>query len=1173
EFGVMYFGNVNSILRFNNDSWESFTLRGTPILKAGSHGEIYAGGYNALALIKSNYSKASFNKIPIPEHISIGQVENIIIINNQVLFIGSNIILSYQNKKVKEVYSSQESFKVFEVNESLYITSKSLGIHRMNPNDCRTSPIENNTFFHGREIVDIFSANPNELIIKCINSDNFFIHTPNRIQYWASDADNYIKNNVYVKTIITSEGTFITGTEYGGIICFDENGKYKFILNKKHGLLDNRITDLFICTSNDLWLTTYNGICHIDYPSPISYYNTSYGINGAISTMYRYKGTLYLGGTQGLYYYNSAYTKFPEFYKYNDEFTFIKFKDIVAEVHHICEIKKQLYLSTSRGIYKLIDNNNVELVEEGDYRYLLPSVLFKNHIYAVGRNGVNIFTKDEGKLKFAGTIEDLDYELRTIVEDKESKTVWLGSNNDGLFKLNYENQNIYQPVITNFNESNGLPKDFIWIDVYNIENGIIFSTQNGVFEYSNGEFIKNKIFENISKQGIEQFFPIYEKNLGNIWFSSVDTKTANRVTGYANIDNNNNLDIHTSDFNSLHDVTVESIFCDKDSVIWFGSFDDLVRFDISKRKQLNKNKKFLILKTNLVDSIENSLFDLMGNQKHIPSLKYSQNQIRFDFTALFYSSHKNIEYKTILEGFQDDWSNWSNVNFKEFTYLPSGNYTFKVQARDVSGRVSETLEFHFSVMSPLLLRWWAFVFYFLILFSTIYLILKLNSLKHSADKLKLEKVVAERTDELIRQKEQTEKLVQRLLPEQTVEEIQKDGTAQSKRYDTVTVLFADIQGFTKIAEIVDANILVEYLNKIFTTFDSIIAKYEIDKIKTIGDAYMCAGGMRQNDRSTPVEVVLAALQMQDAINIVNKDFSIDFEIRIGIHTGPVIAGVVGGQKIEYDIWGDTVNIASRMESNGIVGKVNMSSATYQHVKDFFECEERGKTTVKYKGDLNMFLAHRIKKELSEYLSGKTPNNDFYLRLQNLRYADLEEFMLQKIEAELPKNLYYHNVRHTVNVISRVEKIGIEEKVSEEDLLLLKTAALFHDAGFIVAYDNNEIHGANIAADILPKYRYTPEQIQIIRDLILATRMPPKPKTKLEEIMCDADLDYLGRPDFIVVSQNLFRELFERHKVSTIDEWNKYQYKFISKHQYFTVTGRKLREEGKKLVLEELKRRI
>jgi hypothetical protein len=220
--------------------------------------------------------------------------------------------------------------------------------------------------------------------------------------------------------------------------------------------------------------------------------------------------------------------------------------------------------------------------------------------------------------------------------------------------------------------------------------------------------------------------------------------------------------------------------------------------------------------------------------------------------------------------------------------------------------------------------------------------------------------------------------------------------------------------------------------------------------------------------------------------------------------------------------------------------------------------------------MQMYVVKGIKKEFSLQHKGLIPNKAFSTKYSLVRFTDLQERILDILEKELPKNLYYHNVKHTVDVVTQVELIGWGEGLSDEEILLLKTAALFHDVGHIRNYDEHEYNGTQIAKDILPDYYYTQAQIDQISSLIMATKMPPNPENKMQEIMCDADLDYLGRSDMIPVSNMLFHELKERNKIDSLNEWNKLQMRFISNHQYFTNTARTLREVNKQKQIERIK---
>jgi len=206
------------------------------------------------------------------------------------------------------------------------------------------------------------------------------------------------------------------------------------------------------------------------------------------------------------------------------------------------------------------------------------------------------------------------------------------------------------------------------------------------------------------------------------------------------------------------------------------------------------------------------------------------------------------------------------------------------------------------------------------------------------------------------ERNRSENLLLNILPEETAQELKLNGKVQAKKFDSVTVLFSDFKEFTKYAEQVEPELLIKSIDFYFKEFDKIMAKYGLEKIKTIGDSYMCAGGLPIADNIHARLVVKAAQEMND---LVGKELAAEnelahFEIRIGIHTGPVVAGIVGMKKWQYDIWGDTVNIASRMETASEAGKINLSETTYLAIKDEFECEYRGELEVKNRGALKMY---------------------------------------------------------------------------------------------------------------------------------------------------------------------------------------------------------------------------
>jgi len=237
----------------------------------------------------------------------------------------------------------------------------------------------------------------------------------------------------------------------------------------------------------------------------------------------------------------------------------------------------------------------------------------------------------------------------------------------------------------------------------------------------------------------------------------------------------------------------------------------------------------------------------------------------------------------------------------------------------------------------------------------------------------LEQQVIERTAEVVEEKAEVERqslviqkeknksdeLLLNILPAEVADELKEKGYTTARAFENASILFSDIKGFTHVAEKMTAKELVKEIDTYFSAFDRIMLKYGLEKIKTIGDAYIAAGGLPEGNTANASKVVEAAIAMQHVVELFGKEREAlgnpYFELRIGIHTGPVVAGVVGIKKFQYDIWGDTVNMAARMEQSGVPGKINISQYTYELVKEDYTCVHRGKVEAKNKGDVDMYF--------------------------------------------------------------------------------------------------------------------------------------------------------------------------------------------------------------------------
>jgi len=598
----------------------------------------------------------------------------------------------------------------------------------------------------------------------------------------------------------------------------------------------------------------------------------------------------------------------------------------------------------------------------------------------------------------------------------------------------------------------------------------------------------------------------------------------------------------------------------------------------SKSNNNNENYTPLVHKITINDTLTFNFSTELSNinRKITITENLKPRLITIWIDSIKIKEYQLVEYRFLLENTNDEYSQWIPYPYKEFAGIKGKSDNIVIQARNKQNQVFVDVipvDVHFGVFTNFI----AFTIYSLALICLVILVYYWVAFRIAREKYLLETEISNRTKELSEQKAKYEELLTNYLPKEDFEKLKEKNKDKTLRYKMVTVLFSNILGFTKVADQDNAEQLIDDVDKFFFRFDEVVQKLHIEKIKTVGDSYMCAGGIPQKNRTNPIEVVLAAFEMQQYMQSIKDQYVAKnqkiWDLRMGIHTGPVFSNASTNKK-RLEIWGDTVNIASRMEASGEIGRVNITGLTYELVKDYFLCQYRGKMPVKYKGDLDMYFIEGFRPILSVDGFGLIPNKTFTVRLGLIRFDDLEEHVMNILEEKLPRNLYYHNLKHTIDVTVQVELIGREEGITDEELLLLKTAALFHDSGFINIYKGHEEEGVKMAKAILPDYDYTDEQIEKISELIMVTKMPPKPKNLLEEIMCDSDLDYLGRVDFIPVSGNLFRELTEHKMIeNNLNQWNQLQIAFIENHQYFTETAKRLRDVNKNNQLEAIRKLV
>jgi ligand-binding sensor domain-containing protein/class 3 adenylate cyclase/predicted metal-dependent HD superfamily phosphohydrolase len=1021
-------------------------------------------------------------------------------------------------------------------------------------------------------------------------------------------------------------GIWFISTKTKGLLTY-VNGKqllqHSSDALQKHALSVDAINQLFKDKSGHYWLATNNGISSFDPFNQVMFgfgrsMNIAHGLpSSGVWSFAEEKSSMdfFIGTDSGVSKFNRSLGSFQHYFLPDAA------KKGTAVLSLFPLSKNRLLVGSVTGLFELtIRPNGTYSFEKvktipSNHQRMYSIVKWQDNMFWIGTNaGVLLVDLNKGKTQvFDHQQTDKKNSIspgicRLVFRDKRGK-IWFSSGSGLLSQLDFsKGKPTIKPFQNNY-QFQQVSRDYITSFTQTSANDYWFGTfGSGLLHWNKAT---NQIEKFTNKQGLPNnvVYGVLKDKSGNLWLSTNQglccyNPTTKRVQAFKESDG-----LLSNEFNT------GAYFNSTSGDMFFGG---IAGFNFFNPRVLTNQQYDL---TVILSKLKLDKYWLKPNQPKSPLTKplAITNQIQLtsrqrSFVVRFHPADISLapylNYKYELIGSDEGEVLIGNSNEIHFNSLSSGEYRLLIYARRGEGRWGKPTSLEIRIRPPFWMTWW---FWSILGFIGLVLgriLWRYRIESERREQVKLELKIADRTRELRLQsekiekqnkqieqeknkvlqqqkllqqeKDKTENLLKNVIPEMTADELKRKGKVNARAYRHVTVLFTDFVGFSKITEQMKPADLVNRLDMYFRKFDEIIVRNNLEKIKTIGDAYMCVGGAPLRNKSNPVDTVLAALQIQDFMlklkNEAIANHTDYWELRLGVNTGPVTAGVIGRQRLAFDIWGSTVNHAQRMEMLGKPGSVTITGNTFDHIQPYFECSYKGKVKTKSRGLIDMYVVERIKPELSERGEGIVPNNRFTeiinLHLySSINYYKAERHIMKLLEKGLSLSLHYHCIAHTRDVVRSAERIALLEGVTDEGLFLLKSAATYHDAGFIEQYDKNEPVGARLAEEILPKYGYSDAHIQQIKKLIFVTQIPHKPKNLLEEILCDADLDYLGRDDFHTIADALRRELKEHGKIDSDRKWDEIQVMFLESHQYFTQTAIQTRNEKKRQNLLEVKERL
>ncbi len=730
--------------------------------------------------------------------------------------------------------------------------------------------------------------------------------------------------------------------EGGGIAEFD--GKNVTRYTDKNGLPSTFVLTGLEDKRGDLWFGTQNGLIRIN-AERVKVLTKEDGLSDNViyAINQDFKGR----------YWFAPFGFGINILEKNGKFTVLNTSDGLSNnsISSILFDGDVTWLGTLDGISKY-DGKKFKnyFVEDGLAGNTIFSIIKDSHgnIWFGGEGGV---TKYDGKKFTKYTTEDgLAPEwIYSIFEDSHGN-LWFGSDVGGV--TFYDGKKF----IT-YNKDTGFPKGAVMSIIedrfgnywFGLEgNGLVRFDGENFKHFTTKDGLSHSTCYSILEVG-KYFFVGTGRGIDRIDYTVWDQKGASAVRVFTKDDGLPN-----------EEVTQGSAFKDSRGNIWFGTQGGVVTFN-----PLNKPNKFPppVYLTKLKINKKEVNIDSLGTEFNLEPDQYN---LDFYFTSISFNSHNKLVYKYKIVGLKD--SSWieTNVGHISYPYLPPNSYTLIIKAKNADGVWStKPLVLRFVISPPFYTTWWFYTLMVLLVIVVAYLFYLYKTEQVKKRNIELANMVRMRTKELEDEKNKSDELLQNILPTSAVEELKEKGEVEPREYKNVTILFTDFKGFTWTASVLPADKLVNELNDIFAHFDKIVSKYRLEKLKTIGDSYMAACGLPEEHEHHAILAVEAAMAMQEYIKARNERSAIKWEMRVGLHSGQVIAGVVGLKKFTYDIWGDTVNIASRMESSGEPGKINVSAFTYMLIRDYYECEYRGKVEAKGKGKIDMYFVYKRKPEKEE----------------------------------------------------------------------------------------------------------------------------------------------------------------------------------------------------------------
>jgi signal transduction histidine kinase len=753
--GVMYIGDGYGVQEFDGSNWRAIINPNHSFgrsLDKDAHGRIYVGSSGMLGYLDADQNGQMYYRSLMeflkPEDQVFNYVWSVQATSAGIYFQTHEKLFRFRPEIVKDgtehwnvdVWRARNLFGyTFWFDQTLYVQQFGIGLTKM-VNDSLVQIPGGEQFANDRVHVMLpFPGKPGAYVIGTF-SRGLFLWDGNTVRPFPVDDDPSLRRGTVYTGVITPDSCFALGTMASGLYIIDANGRTRHHFSQASGLLSNTVSCLFVDMQKNLWMGMDGGVAVLEYNSPLSEFNVPGGTGP--SDFRRYQGVLYIATNDGVYFLDETDSR-------------LKMIDGIvgnAQSFFFREINNELFIAVNQGVYRIQNKTAVLALPNRELsRPVLNmcEVSLANHLIVAGTSdGVELLrydANDPHRLRRISNVAGTHEYIRNAIEI-EPGVVWLGTMDSGIIRLTLQADQALNPVVEKFSVEHGLPIG--GVSCYLIDGKLVYCTKQGIYQFDDKQkrFARDPNFDGVQLGRNPDEGIIVADSQGNIWMNLGKESAVYRKLP------NGTYRLEKDQMARFADEVINIIYPDVNGLVWFGTANNVVRIAPSRYQTEQVNFPALIRRVAL-DGDSTIYFGAMKpdsrlNDQTARVLPFRDNAVRFDFSASSYLNPRANEFRTKLEGFDNNWSPWSNEHRRYYTNLPAGTYRFRVKARNIFQHESSEDVFAFTIKPPLYGTWWAWMLYVLGAGGLIIGYLRVRTRQLKERSRLLEKIVQERTAEI-----------------------------------------------------------------------------------------------------------------------------------------------------------------------------------------------------------------------------------------------------------------------------------------------------------------------------------------------------------------------------------------------------------------------------------------